>query len=60
MKEQYVAPEVKLIGFVASEKIAGSSVKDELSFSGLPGLTLSGKKGAVISKTDIRIPRSQM
>lgn len=52
MKELYIAPEVKLIGFVSSEKIAASV---ELPWNGFGDITLSS--GITnISKTDIKIP----
>lgn len=52
MKELYIAPEFKLIGFVATEKLAAEPA--ELSWSNF-GITLSGGVTEV-SKTDIKIP----
>lgn len=49
MKELYIAPEINLIGFVASEKIAaqeGLSVLDHITLSNITS----------VSKTDIKIP----
>ena len=51
MKELYIAPEVKLIGFVASEKIAADW---ELTLEGLGTVVTSG--ATKISESDIRIP----
>ena len=52
MKELYIAPEAKLIGFVSSEKIA--ALPAELPWEGL-GITLSDNT-TVVSTTDIKIP----
>ena len=53
MKELYIAPEVKLIGFVASEKMASG----ELSWAGFD-VTLNNNTN--ISKTDIKIPITKL
>ena len=53
MKELYIAPEVKLIGFVASEKMAAG----ELSWSGFD-VTLNNNTN--VSKTDIKIPITKL
>lgn len=52
MKELYIAPQVKLIGFVATEKIAA---QETLTWEGFGGITLSGSI-TNISETDIKIP----
>ena len=50
MKELYIAPKAKLIGFVASEKIAA-----DLSFKNFFGdITLTN--GSDVKSTDIKIP----
>ena len=51
MKEQYIVPEVKLIGFVASEKIAAQGT---LTWEGFGEVITSGTTN--VSQTDIRIP----
>lgn len=51
MKELYTAPEVKLIGFVSSEKIAAEW---DLDF-GNWGVTLNSGS-TIVSDTDIKIP----
>lgn len=51
MKELYIAPEFKLIGFVASEKIAA---QETLTWDGF-GISLNSGTTNV-SKTDIKIP----
>ena len=53
MKELYIAPEVKVIGYVASEKIASEETL------GFPKLNLSLDKGIVdISGGDVPFPVS--
>lgn len=51
MKELYIAPKVKLIGFVATEKIAA---QEALTWEGF-GISLNSSTTNV-SKTDIKIP----
>ena len=50
MKEFYIAPEVNLIGFVASEKIAA-----DLSFKDFFG-DIKLTNGSDVASTDIKIP----
>ena len=50
MKELYIAPEVKLIGFVASEKIAASGLQVSL------GNTFSLGGYTSIGTGDVKIP----
>lgn len=51
MKELYITPEVKLIGFVAAEKIAAQGT---LTWEGFGDIVYEGK--TTISNTDIKIP----
>ena len=55
MKELYIAPEVKLIGYVSAEKIAAEA---ELPWGGLGDITLANNTN--VSKTDIRIPLNKL
>ena len=54
MKKMYIAPEVKLIGFEASEKIAADKV---LGFGSLD-ITLEGQSIITPSGGDIKFPTS--
>lgn len=51
MKELYIAPEVKLIGFLAAEKLAAQGT---LTWEGFGDVVTSGKTN--VSETDIKIP----
>lgn len=51
MKELYTSPEVKLIGFVAAERIANL----ELDFSDFLDINLT-TGNTTVSKTDIKLP----
>ena len=51
MKELYIAPEVKLIGFVSSEKIAANDFIDFGNWD----VSLNADSPATESTTDIRI-----
>lgn len=51
MKETYISPEIKLVGFVPKEQLANI----DLDFSNFPGISLS-PGNAAISDTDIKIP----
>ena len=55
MKELYIAPEVKLIGFVSAEKIAA---EQELPWAGFGDITLAGN--TTVSTTDIKIPINKL
>lgn len=51
MKEAYIAPEVKLIGFIAAQKVAA---QETLTWEDFGGLVNGGATN--ISETDIKIP----
>lgn len=51
MKELYIAPEVKLMGFVAAQELAAQGT---LTWEGFGDVVTSGKTN--VSETDIKIP----